>query len=353
MHYVENSEEIYQALVEGIEAGMYVYQLEDLDDDSSLRLIFANKAAEKVTGVAASQILGKTLDENFPGLRQIGIPQAYAQVVRNRKSVTLEDVLYSDEQVELGWFSVKAFPINDDKVGVAFEKITERKEADQILKENEEYFRTLFHQSPISLQVMEVDGLILEVNRAWEKLWLAKAEDGVGKYNILEDPQAVEIGLADKFRLATLGEAVDVPEFFFDPQVSGFPGRTRWLSTRIYPILDAKNKVKLVMLAHVDITDLKEYQEQLLAHQGELEKTVKMRTSKLLETNDQLQLALTEVKKLSGLLPICASCKKIRDDKGYWNQIEIYIRNHSEADFSHSICPDCVTKLYPDFKKKK
>jgi hypothetical protein len=59
--------------------------------------------------------------------------------------------------------------------------------------------------------------------------------------------------------------------------------------------------------------------------------------------------ALANVKVLSGLLPVCASCKKIRDDKGYWNQIETYISDHSEADFSHGICPDCLRKLYPEY----
>lgn len=62
----------------------------------------------------------------------------------------------------------------------------------------------------------------------------------------------------------------------------------------------------------------------------------------------QLQKALTEVKTLSGMLPICAACKKIRDDKGYWNQIEQYVKEHSDAEFSHSLCPECVDKLYPD-----
>ena len=57
--------------------------------------------------------------------------------------------------------------------------------------------------------------------------------------------------------------------------------------------------------------------------------------------------ALSKVKQLSGFLPICASCKKIRDDQGYWNQIESYIRDHSEAEFSHGICPECAKKLYP------
>jgi hypothetical protein len=65
----------------------------------------------------------------------------------------------------------------------------------------------------------------------------------------------------------------------------------------------------------------------------------------------KLQKALSEVKKLSGLLPICASCKKIRDDKGYWNQIEVYIRDHSEAEFTHGICPECMKKLYPDLSE--
>lgn len=63
----------------------------------------------------------------------------------------------------------------------------------------------------------------------------------------------------------------------------------------------------------------------------------------------ELQEALAQVKRLSGFIPICASCKKIRDDSGYWQQIEKYIRDHSEADFSHSICPECVKKLYPDY----
>ncbi len=62
----------------------------------------------------------------------------------------------------------------------------------------------------------------------------------------------------------------------------------------------------------------------------------------------ELKSALRKVKTLSGLLPICASCKKIRDDTGYWTQIESYIKVHSDAEFSHSICPDCAKKLYPD-----
>jgi DNA-binding response OmpR family regulator len=63
----------------------------------------------------------------------------------------------------------------------------------------------------------------------------------------------------------------------------------------------------------------------------------------------ELSLALEQIKTLRGIVPICASCKKIRDDEGYWQQVEVYVRDHTEAEFSHAICPDCVKKLYPEF----
>jgi len=66
----------------------------------------------------------------------------------------------------------------------------------------------------------------------------------------------------------------------------------------------------------------------------------------------ELQEALGKVRMLSGLLPICASCKKIRDEKGAWNELETYVRKHTQANFSHGICPDCMHRLYPEYCKK-
>lgn len=67
------------------------------------------------------------------------------------------------------------------------------------------------------------------------------------------------------------------------------------------------------------------------------------------EKNKRFSDYLSEIKTLRGILPICANCKKIRDDKGYWNQIESYISAHSEAEFSHGICPECAKELYSEF----
>jgi len=63
---------------------------------------------------------------------------------------------------------------------------------------------------------------------------------------------------------------------------------------------------------------------------------------------EELELALSNVKTLRGLIPICAGCKKIRDDKGYWEQVEMYVVRHSDAKFTHGLCPQCIHKLYPE-----
>lgn len=122
-----------------------------------------------------------------------------------------------------------------------------------------------------------------------------------------------------------------------------------------------------------DVTDRKKAQIAVKRAQEHLETRVRRRTSELQKANEklhqeiserkktqrererlvkELQTALNEIKTLSGLIPICASCKKVRDDKGFWNQIEVYIRDRSDAEFSHGICPDCSEKLYGQYHQE-
>ena len=89
--------------------------------------------------------------------------------------------------------------------------------------------------------------------------------------------------------------------------------------------------------------------QELENYHNKMEELVKKRTADLSRANKQLQISLKKIKTLSGFLPICASCKKIRDDKGYWNKIESYVAQHSEAEFSHSLCPECLKQLYPEY----
>ncbi|MBK8792618.1 MAG: transporter substrate-binding domain-containing protein [Holophaga sp.] len=82
-----------------------------------------------------------------------------------------------------------------------------------------------------------------------------------------------------------------------------------------------------------------------------LRRAVKLKTAALKVTIGELEGALAEVKQLSGLIPMCAGCKKIRDDGGYWEAVEAYLGRHSEAQFTHGLCPDCVQVYFPDFRK--
>lgn len=96
---------------------------------------------------------------------------------------------------------------------------------------------------------------------------------------------------------------------------------------------------------HRDITTHKINENKLIELTKNLESKVKKRTTELEE-------ALNEIKTLKGVLPICSNCHGIRDDAGLWNDFEKYIKKHSEAEFTHSICPNCVRELYPDLADK-
>ncbi len=104
----------------------------------------------------------------------------------------------------------------------------------------------------------------------------------------------------------------------------------RYLDVRIIPLADRRGRTQGRLAILRDITEAKQAEQE---------------RERLIQS---LQDALGQVKTLRGLLPICANCKKIRDDFGYWRQVEDYIHEHSEADFSHGLCPDCMRKLYPD-----
>jgi hypothetical protein len=107
-------------------------------------------------------------------------------------------------------------------------------------------------------------------------------------------------------------------------------GSTSEVEVHGFPIFDENGKISEMIEYCIDVSDRR---------QAAREREALIR---------DLQRALGEVKELSGLLPLCSSCNKIRDDNGYWNVLEQYISSRTDAEFSHSICPDCAKKMYPD-----
>ena len=173
---------------------------------------------------------------------------------------------------------------------------------------------------------------------SFELLELNETECTAKIYSTTVFPRSLETGIL----LGGLGLAGDM--FYYDVKTNLNPG--------YFDIYFVTQQNRNILSWHkADVTKEIEWRFNHYKNQtAEKEKFWNSINETLHAAYAELQNAVYEVKILSGLLPICASCKKIRDDKGYWNQIETFIQNNSEAEFTHGICPDCAKKLYPELK---
>ena len=134
------------------------------------------------------------------------------------------------------------------------------------------------------------------------------------------------------------GEKPDALDF----RINWHDGTIRYIRGWGEVVLDSENRPIYLAGIGQDITEHKRADEE-----------TKQYTAELAKRNKELQDALADIRQLTGMLPICASCKKIKDDKGYWQGVESYISEHSEAVFSHGLCPECEGKMYEDLEKLK
>ncbi len=193
------------------------------------------------------------------------------------------------------------------------------------LQESEEKFRGIFNNAGVGMFRSRLDGSeILDVNDKFLKILNRAREEVIGKPSVTlwVDPHERQEMIR---RINADGQVTD---FEYRMLTAKGEERTCLTSLKLYP------DQGIIEGAMIDITERKQLEQEKENVIVELEK------------------AFSEIKKLSGFLPICASCKKIRDDTGYWQQIEEYISDHSEAQFSHSVCPDCMRALYPEYADK-
>ncbi|MFC1837435.1 PAS domain S-box protein [Thermodesulfobacteriota bacterium] len=223
--------------------------------------------------------------------------------------------------------------IDSEKRFVAFIRdISQQKKNLALLQESEERFRQLSENIPEVFWLGSTDWQeIYYISPAYEKIW------GKSCNELYENPLSwIESIVEEDFQkirsyipkdIDLVGPSIAFPEY----RIKQPGGQIRWILARAFTIRNAEGKIYRIAGLAEDITERK--------------KNEKTRD----ELIKNLQTSLDEVNTLSGLLPICASCKNIRDDKGYWKQVEAYIEERSGAQFTHSICPNCVKELYPDF----
>lgn len=191
------------------------------------------------------------------------------------------------------------------------------------IRNRENHYRVLIDESMDPTFSFYPDGTYRYVNKAFAKGVGKNSDEIIGHkiWDIFDKDEADKrFALVKKVFSQGVTEEIEVRV--------PLPSGDAYYLTTVKPIFNQNGEVETVICTSKNITKRK------LA-----ENTLKEEHNRLVE-------AMEQVKTLSGLLPICASCKKIRDDKGYWNQIESYISQHTNADFTHSYCPDCMDAMY-------
>jgi len=334
---LRNSEFKHKALVKNIPGMVYrAYP------DWSSEIISGSK---KISGYTSSEISAK--EKNWLSIihpedikrvftkgsvltkEEIDLVQTYRIITKNGDIRWVEDRKTS-------FFSEKGEFLGID--GVLF-NITGRKKVEDAFRASEERFKFLAENMGDVVWTVDLDFKTTYISPSVEKV-LGYTPDERKKQKIEEmiTPESLELIGTILVKEIELDKLPDVdPDRSITMEVEYYHcnGTTIWMENKIKAIRDEEGQVVGIYGVSRDITDRKMAQDALIREK------------------EKLQDAINKIRQLSGMLPICSRCKKIRDDQGYWNQIESYIRDHSEADFSHSICPECAKKLYPDLNLKK
>lgn len=215
----------------------------------------------------------------------------------------------------------------------------------------------IVNKMPVGIFVLRNDFVVVSWNLVLEQWTGIKQDDIVNKSITLFYPHLKEPKYSVRIKMVFEGGppmvfSAKFHKYFLPCRMPN--GDMRIQHTTVVPAIINENE-SVAVVAIEDVTELATHIEDVRSlHKKALleieeRKKIEKEKEKLIS---ELKEALSKIRTLSGLLPICASCKKIRNDEGYWEQIEIYIKTRSEADFSHGICPDCIKKLYPEFDQK-
>jgi PAS domain S-box-containing protein len=311
--------------------------------DSKGSIISWNKAAQTVFGYGEGEALGKPLTllmpERFHDSHRRGLDRFLSAGKSDTIGKTVEYVGKNKDGSEFPLeLSLASWKTGEEVFFTGIIRdVTERKlaeeaskQAEEALRESEERFTAFMNNSPVVAWLKDpATWTYRYVNNAFEEVFGITREAISKKTDFDLWPEEIARQLRENdLRVMSSDKTIQTSEDVPLPDGTVH----HWLVFK-FPLHTLSGKSFLAGTA-VDITERRQAEEQ--------------RERLILELKD----ALANVRQLGRLLPICASCKKIRDDKGYWTQVEKYVMDHSDATFSHGVCPECAQKLYPDYFKK-
>ncbi|MEW5743859.1 MAG: PAS domain S-box protein [Nitrospirota bacterium] len=317
--------------------GKYRSLMENIPDivwtaDEQFTITFVSRNVERIAGYTPDEVCSGGRDFFLGRIH----PEDRETVVRSWKALFEKgerfDIEFRGRRKDGAWIWLRDRAITTyEREGVRYadglmSDISEWKRTSERLQEQENLMQIMLSVIPDIVFLKDRESIYRMVNPAFCRL-LNIPEDGiVGK----SDYDLFSVEEAERFRSGDLEVMRSGGPLVQDEVVSGIEGK-RWVQAIKVPVIDASGAILGVLGSVRDITRRKKLEE-------EREKLIA-----------DLREALGRIRTLRGLLPICSSCKKIRDDRGYWNQIEAYVHEHSEAEFSHGICPECSKRLYPDY----
>jgi PAS domain S-box-containing protein len=253
-----------------------------------------------------------------------GCPLAFS--LEDGKVHTLEKSALRDKG--LIYVEIKASPISDSEGNIiggveVVRDVTERRLMEERLQESEERFRRIFDDGPLGIIICDPNYRIIKANKAFCQMLGYSEGEFIG--HTVEEftyPEDIE-------KSATLSNQAlqgEIPLFRLEKRYVKKNRDSLWINLTATVIRDREGKVLYAIGLIDDISQRKA---------AELERE---------QLISQLKEAVANIKTLTGLIPMCAWCKKIRDDKGYWNRVEVYVKEHSDASFTHGICPTCLQK---------
>ena len=246
------------------------------------------------------------------------------------------EVQFKRKDGSIGWLMNSVRVVRNEQGEIKYfegitKDITDRKRTEEKLNNHMEFITTLINTIPSPVFYKDVAGKYLGCNRAFEEFFGKSRSFILGKTTYDIAPAAI----ANEYREKDLELFGHHGTQTYEGKVAAPDGSIRDVLISKATYTDTSKNVAGLIGVLIDITDRKRAAEALD------------------EERRQLKQALDEIRTLRGIVPICANCKKIRDDKGYWNHVEKYISEHTGAKFSHGICPDCVKELYPEFYEEK
>jgi PAS domain S-box-containing protein len=239
-------------------SGIYILQLERINDSENLRVVYGNPESEKLLGLNVNEIKGKTIDKIFTEFKTEGITRLLTEVLVSRKSGKIKDISYNFRNIEPGIMSIKAFPLYEDYIGISFENITKTRRLQKALKESEVRFRSIINNSNSIIYLKDLSGRYLSINKKFEDILNLRSMDIIGKsdYDIFPGEYASIIVSNDS-------EVINKEKTIIVEEVMPFHNEQCTFLSSKFPIFGDDNNIYAICCISTDITDRKKAEEEL------------------------------------------------------------------------------------------